>query len=345
MTEVKATPVASGPAETSSAFAALRSAVSRGLAVHRLSGVYLLAALVVAFLLWEPSTFGTSSNARVVLGGQAITGVIAFAACISLISGVFDLSIGANMSLAISVVAQLQADFHVNPLLAIVLTLLLGAVIGGANAIAVVGFGMDPVIATLAMSSVLAAAAYWVASGQTILQGISPNFIKFGTSEPGGVPVTVIIMLITGLVLWYVLEQTVLGRYLYAAGANPEATRLAGVNVRRLRVGTLIVSGILASAAGVLLTMQLGAAAFDAGTPYLLPAYAAAFLGSTQIWPGRFSIPGTIVAMYLVGVAVNGLQLRFPASPWISDLVEGVTLLIAVGLAVVTLRRRPGHRA
>jgi ribose transport system permease protein len=316
----------------------------RGLGFERFSGIYLIIILSIVFTLWLPETFGATTNAKVLIAGQAITGVIAFAACISLISGVFDLSIGANMSLAISVVGQLQAAMSVNPLLAALITIAMGAVIGVVNAIVISVLKLNPVIATLAMSSILAAASYWVANGQTILDGISPGFITFGTSSLWGVPVTVFFMVGIALVLWYVLEQTVVGRYLYASGANPEATRLAGVNVKRLQWGALIVSGALASMAGVLLTMQLGASAFGAGTPYLLPAYAAAFLGSTQIWPGRFSIPGTIVSMYLVAIAVKGLQLRFPASPWIADAVQGLTLLIAVGLAMSSTRRKARTR-
>ena len=147
-------------------------------------------------------------------------------------------------------------------------------------------------------------------------------------------------MLFLGLVLWYVLEHTPVGRYLYAAGANPNAARLSGVNVVRLKWGALITSGILSSIAGVAFTMQLGTASFDAGSSYLLPAFAGAFLGSTQIKPGRFNVPGTIVAIYLVAVGVKGLQLRFPQYAWIAELVDGVILLVAVGVAVNSARRR-----
>jgi ribose transport system permease protein len=116
------------------------------------------------------------------------------------------------------------------------------------------------------------------------------------------------------------------------------------VNVVRLQWGALITSGVLAALAGVVLTMQLGSSAFGAGGSYLLPAYAAAFLGSTQIKPGRFNILGTIVAMYLLAVGVKGLQLRFPQYAWIADLVEGLILLLAVGIAVRSARRRALQR-
>jgi ribose transport system permease protein len=321
-----------------------RSILRRDFAVDRLSGVYVIIIMLVGFTLWEPSTFGTLNNARVILSSEAITGIITLAAVVGLIAGVFDLSIAANMSLAISVVGKLQASVHMNAFLAVVVTLLLGAVVGCVNAIIVTRFRIDAVIGTLAMSSILAAVSYWVAGGQTILYGISSTFKKFGSAKPLTIPISVYYLAGFAVILWYVLEHTPVGRYLYAAGANPQAARLSGVNVVRLQWGALITSGILSAAAGVVLTMQLGSASFGAGDSYLLPAYAAAFLGATQIKPGRFNVPGTLVSMYLLAIGVKGLQLKYPQFAWIADLVEGLILLIAVGMAVQGARRRARER-
>jgi ribose transport system permease protein len=312
----------------------------RDLAIDRLSGIYVIIIMVIVFLLWEPATFGTWTNARVLLSSQAITGIVTLAAMVGLIVGVFDLSVAANMSLSISLVGWLQASAHLNPALAIVITLGSGALVGCANAFIVTRIGIDAVIGTLATSSILAAITYWVANGQDIVYGISPGFTSIGNLTPLGLPITVYYLLFLGLVLWYVLEHTPVGRYLYAAGANPKAARLSGVNVVRLQWGALITSGVLSSIAGIAFTMQLGTASFDAGNSYLLPAFAGAFLGSTQIKPGRFNVPGTIVAIYLVAVGVKGLQLRFPQFAWIAELVDGVILLVAVGVAVNSARRR-----
>jgi ribose transport system permease protein len=127
---------------------------------------------------------------------------------------------------------------------------------------------------------------------------------------------------------------------MYAAGSNPAAARLAGLSVMRLQWGALVISGMLASLAGIVLTMQLGASSFGAGDSYLLPAYAAAFLGSTQIKPGRFNVVGTLVALYLLAIGVKGLQLRYPSLPWIANLFQGLALIIAVALGVVAKRKR-----
>jgi ribose transport system permease protein len=316
----------------------------RDLAVDRLSGLYVIAIMLIVFSIWEPTTFGTLSNAKVILASEAITGIIALAAVVSLVAGVFDLSIAANMSLAISVLGQLMATAHLNAGLAVIITLAIGGLVGCINAVIVTRFHIDPVIGTLAMSSVLAAVSYWVANGQTILSGISPGFSNIGIWKPLGIPIQVYYLAAVALILWYALEHTPVGRYLYAAGANARAARLSGVNVVRLQWGALITSGVLASLAGVVLTQQLASAAFGAGDPYLLPAYAAAFLGSTQIKPGRFNVLGTVVAMYMLAIGIKGLQLRFPQYPWIADLVEGIILLLAVGIAVQSARRRARQR-
>jgi ribose transport system permease protein len=316
----------------------------RHLGMDRFSGVYVIVLMIVGFTLWEPSTFGTLDNARVVVSSEAISAIVALGAVIGLVAGVFDLSIAGNMSLAISLVGVLQADDHMNALLAVMVTLGVGGLIGLTNAVIVTRFHIDAVIGTLAMSSILAAAAYWVADGQTILYGISGTFDKFGSVSPLGVPVSVYYLAAIALILWYILEHTPTGRYLYAAGANPRAARLSGVKVVRLQVGALFFSGVLASAAGVLLTAQLGASSFGAGSPYLLPAFAAAFLGSTQIKPGRFNVLGTLVAIYLLAVGVKGIQLKYPQFAWVADLVEGVILLLSVGLAVQSARRRAMQR-
>ena len=140
--------------------------------------------------------------------------------------------------------------------------------------------------------------------------------------------------------LWFLLEHTPFGRYLYAMGSNPQAAKLAGIRVQRLQSLSLMMTGALAALAGVILTMQLGAASFGAGAPYLLPAFAATFLGATQILPGRFNVRGTIVALYLLAIAVKGLQLQFPDLPWIKDLVEGMVLIVAVSITAQAIRGR-----
>ncbi|RYE44064.1 MAG: ABC transporter permease [Hyphomicrobiales bacterium] len=316
-----------------------RGSILVRLGVGRYFGLYLLIMLVVFFCVADPR-FATADNFRALAASQAIAGILTLGLMISLISGVFDISIAANMSLAISLVGYLQANRGVDPVLAVLITLGLGMLIGAVNAFVITVLHVEAIVATLGMSAILAAVSFWIVKGQTVLYGISPGFKEFGQAKPLSVPIPVFYFLGIAIVLWMVLEHTTWGRYLRAAGQNPEATRLAGVKVIRLQWSALLLAGLLASLAGVVLTMQLGASSFGAGEPYLLPAFAAVFLGATQIQPGRFNVIGTVVALYLLAVAVKGLQLRNPSLPWIADLIQGLTLIVSVALATYVIRRR-----
>lgn len=308
--------------------------------VDKLSGVYLLVILIVVYSVLEPQTFFTFNNLRIVLSGQAITGLITLGLMVSLISGVFDLSIAANVTWSVLFVGWLQSADSIPWGYAVVLTLCSGVLIGVANAIVVTKLHVDAVIGTLGMSSVLAALAYLLTNGEPVTTGISEQFTNLGNASLFSIPVTVFVLAGVALLLWYMLNYTPVGRYLYAVGSNLTAARLAGLKVTRLQWTGLIVSATVASFAGVCFCAQVGSANTDAGSPYLLAAFSAAFLGATQIRPGRFNVWGTIVAIYLLAVGVKGLDLHWTGMPWIDDMFDGLALIVAVTLAVRSARRR-----
>ncbi|GAA1858826.1 hypothetical protein GCM10009836_43830 [Pseudonocardia ailaonensis] len=318
--------------------------LARGFGVDRFSGLYVAILLIVVFSLLDPVRFGTLNNFRIIAASQAITGILVLGLIISLLSGVFDISIAANMTLAISFVGWLQAS-GLNAGLAVLITLCVGAAVGATNAAIILFLKVDPVIATLGTSSILAALTYWIAQGNTIVDGISPTFAEFGRYRILTIPAPVFYFLGIALILWYVLEHTPAGRYMYAIGSNAEAARLSGLKVRRLQWIALISSGVLGAFAGVVLTMQLGAASYGAGAPYLLTAFAVAFLGSTQVRPGRFNVGGTIVALYLLAIGVKGLELQYPSLPWIKDLFVGAALIVAVAIGARAALRRANPAA
>ncbi|WP_328810481.1 ABC transporter permease [Rhodococcus sp. NBC_00294] len=309
------------------------------------SGLYLAAILVVFFSVLLPQTFATSSNIRVIAGSAAIGGILTLAVAVSMAAGTFDISLAANMTFSVCLLGKLLTSGALPWIPAVVLTIAVGAAIGAVNAVIITRLGVEPIIATLGMSSVLAALAFWVADGQTILlDGVGTSFTDAGQSMIGTVPITVVYLAIVSIGLWYMLEHTPFGRYIYAIGSNRQAAKLAGIRVDRVQATSLMITSALAALAGVVLTMQLGAASFGAGAPYLLPAFAATFLGSTQIRPGRFNVVGTIVALYLLAISVKGLQLQYPDLPWIKDLVEGSVLLVAVSITARAVRNRRSGR-
>lgn len=308
-----------------------------GLGLDRFSGLYVWGGLILVFGIWMPDLFLTADNARIVAGDQAITAMLALALIVPLAAGVFDLSIAGVLGFSSVFVVWYQSNGH-SPLTGAVLAILLGTLVGAVNGFVVVRLHVDSFIATLAMSSILAAGAYWVTNGQQIVEGISPNFVRFGTEQWLGIPVPVYYMLLLALLLWVFLEFRPGGRYLYAVGGNPQAARLAGVRVNRVMFGSLVVSGTIAGFAGVVLAAKLGTGNPTSGPAYLLPAFSAVFLGATQIKAGRLNVPGTLVAIYLLATGVKGLQLA-GAPVYLNDLFNGLALILAVALAARTHRR------
>lgn len=309
------------------------------LGLDRFSGVYALGLIILIFGLIEPALFLTTSNLQTVLAESAITAIMTLAILVPLAAGAFDLSIGAVMSFAVILVAYLQSNDHMAAIPAILITIGVSALIGVLNGFAVVVLRVNSFIATLAMSSIVEAAVFGVSGGNEIVTGISQNFINAGSNEALGLALPFWYMAILAVILYYVLQYTPFGRYLFALGDNPEATRLAGVPTGRLTFSALVISGTIAGIGGVILCARVGTASIDAGSTYLLPAFAAAFLGSTQIRPGRMNVWGAILAVYLLATGVQGLDLAGAAS-WVGDLFNGLALLLAVSIAMFGARRR-----
>ena len=141
------------------------------------------------------------------------------------------------------------------------------------------------------------------------------------------------------MIVWVVLEHSPVGRYLYAVGSNSEAARLSGVRTSSYLFGSLVASAFLATFAGVLFAAKIGSASLTAGPPYLLPAFAAVLLGTTQVRPGRANVAGTIVAIFLVATGSKGLQL-LGVPIWVSSLFNGTVLIVAVALSQLRKRNR-----
>lgn len=314
-----------------------RPAIAAALSPKRISAVYVLAGLVLLFALWVPDTFLTTTNLKTVLGQQAITGILALGLVVALAAGAFDFSVGATLGVAAILGAWLLGVRDEPVGVAIACALVAGLVVGAVNGLLVTWLRIDSFIATLGMSSILAAATTWISGGDNIT-GIPSGFQSIATTQLLGVQLPVWYLAALALATWFVLEHTAAGRYLYATGGGAEAARLAGVPTLRITFAALVFAGGVAAFAGILATASLGGGSPTIGPPYLLPALSAVFLGSTQFKPGRVNVWGTILAVYVLATGVKGLQLA-GAPFWIPDLFNGLALLLAVGLAVQGRRR------
>jgi ribose transport system permease protein len=154
-----------------------------------------------------------------------------------------------------------------------------------------------------------------------------------------GLPITAFYILAIAVVAWLILEYTPVGRYLYAIGANPRAAELNGIPTKKYVVGAFVTSGLMTALAGVLLASKLRIGQASVGLEFLLPALVGAFLGSTTIKPGRVNVWGTMVGVAILAIGISGIQ-QFGGSFWVEPMFNGVTLLVAIGIAGYAQRRK-----
>ncbi len=295
-------------------------------------------AVIVLFAILAPTTFPTRANFDTIFGTQAVLLVLTIGLIVPLSVGEYDLSIGGVMGLSTIFVAYLQVQQHWPVMLAVVVALAAGVAIGAINAFFVVGVGLSSFVTTLGMGTLLTGVGYGLTNSTTI-GGISSGFVQAITYQIGGLPIAFFIGLLLTIVAWYVLQYTPLGRHLVFVGEGREVARLTGLPVGRIRAGSLVVCSLLAAGAGVLQAGVVGAADPGGGASYLLPAFAAAFLGATSIRPGRFNAWGAFIAVYFLVTGISGLELM-GISGWVQDVFYGGSLVIAVAFARVAARRR-----
>ncbi|HWI22472.1 MAG TPA: ABC transporter permease [Baekduia sp.] len=300
--------------------------------------VLFLLALIVFFSIVIPSRFPTWENTQTILGDQAIPGLLALAVVLPLAAGEFDLSIAATLGFNAVLAAYLTAHGVAVPL-AFIICIACGCAIGALNALLVVGIGLNAFIATLGTATVLAGGNLFVTNGATIFEGIPKSLTKISQTEFLELPLVVFYFVVIAIGLWYLMEHTPFGRYLRATGAGREAARLTGVPTGRYLALAFIIAGALAALCGVLQTARTGSATASVGPEFLLPAYAAAFLGATTIKRGRFNVWGTVVGVFVLAVGITGLQL-WGAPFWVPNVFNGTALILAVSVAVLVGRRR-----
>jgi ribose transport system permease protein len=310
--------------------------------LDRFSGIYLWVVFIIVFGIWSPNIFLTMSTVHLLASTQAVAGIIAIAVLIPMICGQFDLSVGANANLTGLIAVVVQAKDHWSLPATLAFTVAVGLAIGAVNGFIVVRFNVSSFITTLGMGSVLSAFAVIVTNSQDPPVVASTAWNNMTQYKIFGFQVIIYYLLAFALVAWWVLEHTPVGRYLRATGGNPEAARLSGIRVNRLSWCSLVASGGIAGAGGVLYTSLTGPS-LTFGSTLLLPAFAAVFLGSTQLQPGRFNVWGSLIAIFVLATGVQGLQL-VSGVQWISDMFNGVALILAVALAASRqgkpLRRR-----
>lgn len=305
--------------------------------------VILTVLLILLFSLLLPNTFPTLLNLRSIISDKAIILILSLGVMIPMSAGRIDLTVGYGIVLWHILAISLQTMYGFTWPVAVVTVLLLGALMGMLNGLLVEVAKIDSFIATLGTGTVLYALALWHSGGRQIVGALPDNFYALNTTMVFGLPITGFYVIILALLMWFVYEYTPLGRYLYAIGASPKAAALNGIPVRKYVMGSFIASGLLTALAGVLLAAKLRIGQASVGLEFLLPALVGAFLGSTTIKPGRVNVWGTVIGIIILAVGISGIQ-QLGGSFWVEPMFNGVTLLIAIGIAGYAQRRKGAAR-
>jgi ribose transport system permease protein len=299
----------------------------------RFSGIYLWVLFIAVFGIWKPGLFLTGDTAHSVASSQAVGAIMAIGLLMPLAAGAYDLSIGAVANLTAILSVQLQTNDHSGVVVAIAVSIAVSLAIGLINGFLVVRLRISSFIATLGMATIIGAV-------QTIITGdgqpYPPTSTTWGKLTQatflGGFQVIILYVIVLAVAVWWFLDYTPGGRSIYAIGDNPEAARLTGVDVKKWTWVALTLSSMVCGIGGVLYG-SLSGPSLTFGSSLLLPAFAAAFLGSTQIRPGTFNVWGSVIAVYVLATGVTGMEF-VTSVQWLSDMFNGVALILAVAFAV-----------
>lgn len=302
-----------------------------------------IVATFAAFSLLRPDSFFTALTVKGILRDCVPLMIVALGITAVLAMNDYDLSVGGLISLcATTVIVLMSAEWvGMNWMLAIIATLALGAFLGFLNGIFVAYIGLPSFILTIASGTVFAGLALYIVDSRSVYLGIPESFGQLAGGSLLGLSNQVFIGLGVVIVAHLFLRRTEAGRYMYAIGGNAEAARLAGVRVRQLRALGFALVGVSAAMAGILINSAAGAANPNTGIGLLLPAYAAAFLGSSMFRVGVFTPVGTALGALYLQIIGTGLTIMNLTGP-VVQMIQGGILIAAVLVSRVT--RAEEHR-
>lgn len=305
----------------------------------RFSLIVVLVVLFVTFGVWNPGVFATTANLQTILLVQATTALLALAVMVPLVAGHFDLSAGFQFGLAQSLCAVLVIRDKWDPIVAILVVLVVGLLIGFVNGQLITRLALPSFTTTLGTGMLVLGFTGWLTKNQVITGPAAPWLLELGRGRLLGVPLPFVYLAMIAVALFVLLEYTVWGRRAYAVGANPVAARLSGIAADSQVRQSFLITGFLCGLAGCISMTSLGGSSPVIGLGSLLPAFAAAFLGATCIRPGRYNVAGTVIAVYVIGVGIIGLQQK-GADVFVQDVFNGAALLIAIIVSTIARRRR-----
>ncbi len=296
--------------------------------LNNLRMLFVLIGLVILFSILSPY-FLTARNLMAIGLTISVIGIVCIGQSMVLMTGDFDLSVGSVAGFCGMVVAWLTKNYGLYIPMFLV-GLAIGGLIGCINGLLVTKAKVNALITTLSMMTIFQGATFLVSNGFAV--GVNQDDFRFlGTYRLAGIPMPIIILVVLYMIFFFILKYSVFGRYIYSIGGNPEAARLSGINVDKIKVLVFTFTGILSAFGGILLASRLGSAQTTAGSQYPLNSIAACVLGGIAIAGGEGNILGALIGVAIIGVLKSGLiMVNMPSYyQWIAN---GIVLIAAVYL-------------
>ena len=284
-------------------------------------------AMCVVFTVLNKN-FLNYSNFLTVLQQMVLNGILAVGMMFTIITGGIDLSVGCTYAITGIVVASCTVNYGMNPFLAILVGILIGAVLGAFNGFLINQLKLQPFIATLGTMSLYRGIAYVVTGGVPVTNVPTSYRDIFNGIVFGGVRSYIIVMVVVFVIAHILLSKIRSGNYLYAVGGNEEAAKLSGVNVIKTKYIAYIFCGICAAIAGMIMLASLGSAEATAGQAYETNAIAAAAIGGTRMAGGKGTALGTFIGALMLAVLKVGMVVINVDSFW-QFVVTGIIIIVA----------------
>lgn len=292
------------------------------------NGILIVFFLICIGLSFLSPYFFTMNNIMNIIRQTSIYGIIAVGMTFVILTGGIDLSVGSILGLAGMICAGLMKNNETGIFVASAVAILVGGGIGLLNGLLITFGKIAPFVVTLGMVTIARGLTLIYSNGYPI-SGFSSEFRQLGGGYIVGIPIPVIIFVVTVAIAWFILNHTRLGRYTYAIGGNEETVKLSGISVKFYKTMVYVIVGITSGLSALILTSRLNSAEAIAGQGYELDVIAAVVIGGTSLSGGRGSIIGTLIGALLIGVINNGMNL-LGISPYFQQVVKGALIIGAV---------------
>ena len=286
--------------------------------------------IVIAVSLRSPY-FLSMDNFRDILMDIAILSIVAVGEMMVILTRSIDLSVASNLALSGMIVGMtISSHQGIPPVVALIMGVGVGAVLGSLNGLLVTKGRIPPIITTLGTLSIYRGLVFAISGGAWVdAHELPRSFVYLSKNTVLGIPNLVLIALFVAIIFYYFLNHTRTGREVYAVGSNPEAARVVGIRVDRILFLVYLLSGILSGMAGVLWISRYASAQSDTAVGFELQAVAAAVVGGVNIFGGSGTLPGVLLGSLLLGIIINALNL-VRISPFWKLALQGMVILLAV---------------